>query len=124
MGCGGASVNVGSFNSFLGFATGSAYVASKHGLVGLTSSISAELAPLGIRVNLVCPGIINTPMHQRACERLGDVLYDNAPTESVHLRRAGQTEEIAKTILFLCSKEACYITGTTLAPDGGLTLTA
>ena len=68
--------------------------------------------------------MIITPMHQRACERLDDVLHDKAPTESVYLRRAGQPEEIAKTILFLCSKEACYITGTTLAPDGGLTLTA
>ena len=124
VGCGGAIVNVGSFNSFLGFASGSAYVASKHGLVVLTSSISAELAPLGIRVNLVCPGMIITPMHQRACERLDDVLHDKAPTESVYLRRAGQPEEIAKTILFLCFKEACYITGTTLAPDGGFTLTA
>ena len=69
VGCGGAIVNVGSFNSFLGFASGSAYVASKHGLDVLTSSISAELAPLGIRVNLVCPGMINTPMHQRAREQ-------------------------------------------------------
>ena len=55
-GKGGAIVNVGSINSFLGFPSGSAYVASKHGLIGLTTSVSAELAPHGIRVNLVCPG--------------------------------------------------------------------
>jgi NAD(P)-dependent dehydrogenase (short-subunit alcohol dehydrogenase family) len=54
-GHGGAIVNVGSVNSFLGFPTGSAYVASKHGQVGLTTSASAELAPHGIRVNIVCP---------------------------------------------------------------------
>src|ERR1019366_6613042 len=58
---GGAIVNVGSVNSFLGFPTGSAYVASKHGQIGLTTSVSAELAPQGIRVNLVCPGFIDTP---------------------------------------------------------------
>ncbi len=123
LGRGGSLVNVGSFNSFLGFATGSAYVTSKHGLVGLTSSVSAELAPQGIRVNLVCPGIVNTPMHQRARDLLGDELYNNALSQSVHLRRAGQPEEIAQTILFLCSNEASYITGSTITPDGGFTLT-
>lgn len=60
-GIGGAIVNVGSVNSFLGFAGGSAYVASKHGQIGLTTSVSAELAPQGIRVNLICPGFIRTP---------------------------------------------------------------
>lgn len=64
-GHGGAIVNVGSVNSFLGFATGAAYVTSKHGLIGLTTSVSAEVASQGIRVNLVCPGVIDTPMHQR-----------------------------------------------------------
>jgi NAD(P)-dependent dehydrogenase (short-subunit alcohol dehydrogenase family) len=122
-GNGGAIVNVGSINSFLGFASGSAYVASKHGLIGLTTSVSAELAPQGIRVNVVCPGIIDTPMHQRARQLLGDELYDRAVIPSVHLRRAGRPEEIARAIVFLCSDEASYITGTTLSPDGGFTLT-
>ncbi|HTP44993.1 MAG TPA: SDR family NAD(P)-dependent oxidoreductase [Candidatus Acidoferrum sp.] len=122
-GHGGAIVNVGSVNSFLGFPTGSAYVASKHGLIGLTSSVSAELAPQGIRVNLVCPGIIDTPMHHRGRAQLGDALYDNVLSQRVHLRRAGRPEEIAETIVFLCSDAASYITGTTLTPDGGFTLT-
>lgn len=122
-GNGGAIVNVGSVNSFLGFPTGSAYVASKHGLIGLTTSVSAELAALGIRVNLVCPGIIDTPMHQRARGMLGDEVYDTVVLPSVHLRRAGRAEEIAQSIVFLCSDEASYITGTTLTPDGGFTLT-
>ena len=122
-GHGGAIVNVGSINSFLGFPTGSAYVASKHGLIGLTSSVSAELAPRGIRVNLVCPGIIDTPMHHRGRAVLGDALYDNVLSQRVHLRRAGRPEEIAETIVFLCSDAASYITGTTLTPDGGFTLT-
>lgn len=122
-GHGGAIVNVGSINSFLGFPTGAAYVASKHGLIGLTTCVSAELAPQGIRVNLVCPGFIDTPMHRRLRGIVGDQLYDEAIIPSVHAKRAGRPEEIAQSILFLCSDEASYITGTTLTPDGGYTLT-
>jgi NAD(P)-dependent dehydrogenase (short-subunit alcohol dehydrogenase family) len=122
-GHGGAIVNVGSVNSFLGFATGSAYVASKHGQVGLTTSVSAELAPQGIRVNLVCPGFIDTPMHHRGRGLLGDDIYDKVLIPRVHLQRAGRPEEIAQAIVFLCSDEASYISGATLTPDGGFTLT-
>jgi NAD(P)-dependent dehydrogenase (short-subunit alcohol dehydrogenase family) len=122
-GRGGAIVNVGSINSFLGCPGLGPYVASKHGLVGLTTSISAELAPKGIRVNIVCPGIIDTPMHRRGRELFGDELYDSVLKQSVHSRRAGRPEEIARCIVFLCSEEASYITGTTLTPDGGYTLT-
>jgi NAD(P)-dependent dehydrogenase (short-subunit alcohol dehydrogenase family) len=122
-GHGGAIVNVGSINSFLGAPYVPAYVASKHALVGLTSSVSAELAPQGIRVNLICPGFIDTPMHRRGRELLGDAIFDNKLLPRVHSRRAGRPEEIAKAILFLCSDDASYITGSTLTPDGGLTLT-
>ena len=122
-GKGGAIVNVGSVNSFLGFPTGSAYVTSKHGLVGLTTSVSAELASQGIRVNLLCPGVIDTPMHQRLRGVVGDDIYDQALLPKVHLQRAGRPEEIAQSIYFLCSDAASYITGTTLTPDGGLTMT-
>lgn len=119
----GAIVNVGSVNSFLGFPTGAAYVASKHALIGLTSSVSAELAPQGVRVNLVCPGVIDTPMHRRLRGIVGDELYDEGFFPSVHLGRAGEANEIAQTILFLCSEKASYITGSTITPDGGFTLT-
>ena len=122
-GHGGAIVNVGSVNSFLGFPGGSAYVASKHGQVGLTTIVSAELAPQGIRVNLVCPGFVDTPMHHRLRGIVGDDLYDKVLIPRVHTRRAGRPEEIAQTIVFLCSDEASYISGTTLTPDGGFTLT-
>jgi NAD(P)-dependent dehydrogenase (short-subunit alcohol dehydrogenase family) len=122
-GHGGAIVNVGSINSFLGDAAAAAYVASKHGLVGLTSSASAELAPQGIRVNVVCPGMIRTPMHQRERDLLGDAIFDEVLLPRVHLKRTGTAEEIAATILFLCSDAAGYVTGTTLTPDGGFTLT-
>lgn len=123
LGQGGAIVNIGSVNSFLGFPTGSAYVTSKHGLIGLTTSVSAELAPQGIRVNLLCPGVTDTPMHQRLRGIVGDDLYDKGLLPTVHLKRAGRPEEIARAIVFLCSDESSYITGTTLTVDGGLTLT-
>ena len=109
--------------SMLACGNGGAIVASKHGLIGLTTSVSAELAPQGIRVNLVCPGFIDTPMHRRLRGIVGDQLYDEAIIPSVHAKRAGRPEEIAQSILFLCSDEASYITGTTLTPDGGYTLT-
>lgn len=121
-GNGGAIVNVGSVNSFLGFAGGSAYATSKHGMVGMTSSVSAELASQGIRVNIVCPGFVVTPMHHRVRNVVGDEMLEEY-IGKVHQQRAGQPEEIASTILFLCSDDASYITGTTLTPDGGFTST-
>jgi len=122
IGNGGAIVNVGSVNSFLGFKGGSAYATSKHGQVGLTTSVSAELASQNIRVNIVCPGFVDTPMHSRFRKIVGDELVDEF-IQKVHQKRAGLPEEIANTILYLCSTEASYITGTTITPDGGLTMT-
>ena len=122
-GHGGAIVNVGSVNSFLGFGGGTAYSASKHGQVGLTTSASAELASQGIRVNIVCPGLIDTPMHHRLRGIVGDEVVDNILRGSVHQQRAGRPEEIAGSILFLCSEDASYLTGTTLTPDGGFVMT-
>ena len=62
-------------------------------------------------------------MHRRARKILGDEAYDKGVLPSVHLRRAGRPEEIARTIVFLCSDDASYLTGTTLTPAGGFTLT-
>jgi NAD(P)-dependent dehydrogenase (short-subunit alcohol dehydrogenase family) len=62
-------------------------------------------------------------MHHRARGILGDDIYDKVLLPSVHLRRAGRADEIARSVAFLCSDEATYITGTTLTPDGGFTLT-
>ncbi len=122
-GHGGAIVNVGSVNSFLGFGGGTAYSASKHGQVGLTTSASAELASQGIRVNIVCPGLIDTPMHHRLRGIVGDEMVDDILQGKVHLQRAGRPEEIASSILFLCSEDASYLTGATLTPDGGFLTT-
>jgi NAD(P)-dependent dehydrogenase (short-subunit alcohol dehydrogenase family) len=85
--------------------------------------VSAELASKGIRVNLVCPGIVDTPMHRRLRKDFGDAIYDQGVLPNVHLQRAGESVEIARVILFLCSDDAGYITGTTITPDGGFTLT-
>ena len=122
LGNGGAIVNVGSVNSFLGFGGGSGYATSKHGQVGLTTSVSAELASQNIRVNIVCPGVIDTPMHHRIREVVGEELFESF-IEAVHQKRKGKPEEIANTIVYLCSPEASYITGTTITPDGGYTST-
>src|SRR5262245_4791848 len=84
---------------------------------------SAELASQGIRVNLICQGIIDTPMHHRSRKLIGDDIYDKTILPSVHLKRSGRPDEVARAIIFLCSDEASYITGTTLTPDGGFTLT-
>jgi NAD(P)-dependent dehydrogenase (short-subunit alcohol dehydrogenase family) len=62
-------------------------------------------------------------MHRRLRGLVGDQVYDDALKQRVHTRRAGRPEEIAQSIVFLCSDEASYITGTTLTPDGGFTLT-
>ncbi len=89
----------------------------------MTSCVFAELAPQGIRVNLVGPGFIDTPMHRRARRLIGDDWYDKVLQQRVHTRRAGRPEEIARSKVFLCSDEARYITGTTPTPDGGFALT-
>lgn len=122
-GNGGSIVNIGSVNSFLGFGGGSSYVASKHGQVGLTTSASAELAPQGVRVNIVCPGLVKTPMHERGRAAMGDEVYNAMIAGRIHMRRAGRPDEIAKVIAFLCSEEASYVTGATLTPDGGFMTT-
>ena len=122
-GNGGSIINVGSVNSFLGCPAFAHYCASKSAQIGLTSSSSAELAPQGIRVNLVCPGIVDTPLHQRARGKFGDAVYDDIIASSIHLKRAGQPIEIARAIAFLASEEASFITGTTLTADGGFHLT-
>jgi NAD(P)-dependent dehydrogenase (short-subunit alcohol dehydrogenase family) len=67
--------------------------------------------------------LIDTPMHRRGRALFGDAVYDNVIASRIHMRRAGQPEELAKAIVFPCSDEASYITGTTLTPDGGFSLT-
>jgi len=93
----------------------SPYVASKSAIMSLSTSLSKELAPVGIRVNTVSPGIIKTDLNIIDNE---DVL--NAKINRIPLGRFGESEEVAKTILFLLSKEASYINGANLQVTGGL----
>jgi len=121
-GNGGAIINVGSVNTFLGCPGAAAYCASKAGQLALTTSASAELASQRIRVNLVCPGVTDTPMHREIKRNLGAEAFE-AMKAQTHQRRIGEPAEIARAIAFLASDEASFITGTTLTADGGFHLT-
>jgi NAD(P)-dependent dehydrogenase (short-subunit alcohol dehydrogenase family) len=121
-GNGGAIVNVGSVNTFLGCPGAAAYCVSKAGQLALTTSASAELAAHGIRVNLVCPGVTDTPLHHEIKGNLGPEAFEGMKAQT-HQRRFGDPAEIARAIAFLASDEASFITGTTLTADGGFHLT-
>lgn len=117
----GTIVNVGSINSKIGCGEYAAYASSKHGLLGLSRSAAAELAAAGIRVNTVCPGVIQTPMHEDLKrEAGGSDAYDNFFKYRTAMGRIGQPEEIARAIIWLCSDDCSgYMTGTELIIDGG-----
>lgn len=115
---GGAIVNCSSVAGLVGFAGIPAYVASKHGVVGLTRNAALEYAQGKIRVNAVCPGAIETPMLERLMS--SGVARDSiVATEPVG--RLGKPEEIAAAVLWLCGPAASFVTGQALAVDGGWT---
>ena len=115
---GGAIVNVSSVAGHVGLETCAAYVASKHAVEGLTKAAALEVARHGIRVNAVAPGAIRTAMIDRAVGA-GDTAARRA-IEGMHpLGRMGEPEEVAAAILFLASEAASFITGQSLAVDGG-----
>ena len=93
------------------------YAASKGAVIGFTKTLAAELAPKGIRVNTLVPGLINTGMAARMNHRIARQKKDMIP-----LKRFGEADEVAKAAVFLVSDEASYIVGTTLVVDGGLSL--
>jgi NAD(P)-dependent dehydrogenase (short-subunit alcohol dehydrogenase family) len=115
---GGAIVNVSSVAGHIGLETCAAYVASKHAVEGLTKAAALEVARHGIRVNAVAPGAIQTDMIDRI---VGSSDTDaRRAIEGMHpLGRMGTPEEVAAAILFLASEEASFITGQSLAVDGG-----
>jgi 3alpha(or 20beta)-hydroxysteroid dehydrogenase len=120
---GGSIVNIGSTNSVRGEAGGSAYTTSKHALAGLTKSSAIELGPFGIRVNLVLPGGIKTPMSATSASWYGEGVLDTSPSEwALPLRRWGKPEEIAHLVAFLASDDASYSTGSEFLADGGMTV--
>ncbi|MGL4543190.1 MAG: SDR family NAD(P)-dependent oxidoreductase, partial [Polymorphobacter sp.] len=113
----GAIVNTGSLSSFLGIKEAPAYTASKAGLLGLTRALGDKWAADGIRVNLVAPGFIRTRM--TGASRT-DADREARLLKAIPMRRWGEPEEVAGPILFLASDAASYITGQSLAMDGGL----
>jgi NAD(P)-dependent dehydrogenase (short-subunit alcohol dehydrogenase family) len=114
---GGAIVNMASILGSVGFATAPAYVAAKHGMVGLTKTAALEYGRQGLRINSVGPGFIKTPL-------LADSLDDETQTylAGLHaLGRMGTAEEVANLVTFLCSDEASFLTGGYYLVDGGYT---
>jgi NAD(P)-dependent dehydrogenase (short-subunit alcohol dehydrogenase family) len=111
-------VNMASVLGKVGFMGSSAYVASKHGVVGLTETAAIEYAPLGIRINALCPGFIYTPMLENAGLAEDDKLHQ-AITNMHAMKRMGTPEEVADALLWLSSDQATFVTGHSLAVDGG-----
>ena len=117
-GSGGVIVNDSSVAGLTSRARNAAYTASKHGVVALTKSAALAYGEHGIRVNVVCPGMIYTPMTQEMLEtgprNEADILWQYP------LGRVGQPEEIANAVVWLCSEAASFVTGLVMPVDGGL----
>ena len=97
------------------------YHAAKHGVIGLTKSAALEYAARGIRINAVCPGLIDTPMSDQM-KAAGQADALNAMLKDVPIGRLGRAEEIANAVLWLCSPAASLVVGHALAVDGGYTI--
>ena len=116
----GAIVNNSSLGGLVGLPGRAAYHASKHGVIGLTRSAALEYAPRGIRINAVCPGIIDTPMVAGMLTTQAEAMKEMM--RDVPIGRLGHAEEIAAAVLWLCSPGASFVIGQALAVDGGYTV--
>ena len=111
---GGAIVNMSSVAGLVGGPVGTAYYASKHGVVGMTRAAAIEYGKLGIRVNAVCPAVIETDMAHRGFDQMWERLAGMHP-----IGRIGKAGEVADCVVWLCSDRASFVTGHALPVDGG-----
>lgn len=117
---GGAIVNIGSVLALVGMKRRVAYATSKGGLVQLTKCMALDHAADKIRINCICPSLVDTPMGQESLERAGDAAAERARRLSlIPLGRAGTPEDVARLALFLASEDASWITGAAYPLDGG-----
>ncbi|HVX28654.1 MAG TPA: SDR family oxidoreductase [Parafilimonas sp.] len=113
----GAIVNCASVAGLIGFPALPAYVASKHGVTGLTKTTALENAKLNIRVNAVCPGVIQTPMIDRVTGK--DKQVEKRYIDMEPMGRLGKPDEVANAVMWLCSDSASFVTGVCMPVDGG-----
>ncbi len=114
---GGSIINCSSVAGLVGFASIPAYTASKHGVVGLTRAAALEYATEGIRVNAICPGVIDTEMVDRFSGH--DAAAKAAMTDLEPVGRFGRPDEIADAVVWLASRQSSFVTGQAIAIDGG-----
>ena len=117
-------MNVASINAFIGSPGVAAYTTSKHAILGLARSACQEFAPHKIRINTVCPGLIDTDMQRDIASRVAGEDAENFEHPLVArtpMGRMSDPSEIANAVLWFASGEASYVTGSTLVLDGGLT---
>jgi NAD(P)-dependent dehydrogenase (short-subunit alcohol dehydrogenase family) len=113
---GGAIVNISSVGGLIGLARRPAYTAAKHGVVGLTKSLARDLAPDGIRVNAICPGLIRTPLTE---QYFAEDAFEEGLRTVVPQGRVGLVGDVADAALFLASDQSAYVNGIALTVDGG-----
>lgn len=116
---GGAIVNCSSLGGLVGRSGRASYHATKHGVIGLTRSAGVEYASKGIRINAVCPGVIETPMFSAMIDKQPDAMKDVLRDQPIG--RVGKPEEIAAAVLWLCSPASSLVIGVALPVDGGFT---
>jgi NAD(P)-dependent dehydrogenase (short-subunit alcohol dehydrogenase family) len=114
----GVIVNMSSILGKVGFATSSHYVAAKHGVIGLTQTAALEYATLGVRVNAICPGFIDTPLLDKA-GITGNTDVQQHIVDLHPIKRLGTSEEVANGFIFLACDDSSFITGTALEIEGG-----